>query len=112
MTAPTLTALPARFVDAKRAVVEAFERDYFTHLHEAAQGNISEMARCAGMERVHLRAYLGRYGIGGRAPTGRPRDADRASLARLTKIIAPRDGETLEEAAARLAAARRAKGTT
>ena len=96
-----------KFTEAKQEALDAFERDYFTKLDAATQGNVSEMARWSGMQRAHIRLYLDRHGIGGRAPVGRPRDAARAALARLAEIISPRDGETLEEAAARLAKGKR-----
>ncbi len=51
------------FADAKRTAVTAFEREYFTNLAASAHGNVSEMARQAGMERHHVRAYLRKYGI-------------------------------------------------
>jgi DNA-binding NtrC family response regulator len=53
----------AGFTEAKRASVAAFERQYFTELSESTKGNVSEMARRAGMERHHVRAYLRKYGI-------------------------------------------------
>ncbi len=65
-----LTATPLRgkqFQEAKREVLTRFERDYFAMLHEEAKGNVSEMARRAGMERAHVRAYLRRHGIGGKS---------------------------------------------
>ena len=37
--------------------------DYFVGLAKKAQGNVSEMARKAGMERHHVRAFLRKYGI-------------------------------------------------
>jgi DNA-binding NtrC family response regulator len=52
-----------QFQDAKRDVLTRFERDYFAALAEEAKGNVSEMARRAGMERAHVRAYLRRHGI-------------------------------------------------
>jgi DNA-binding NtrC family response regulator len=52
-----------KFQDAKRDVLARFERDYFAALSEEAKGNVSEMARRAGMERAHVRAYLRRHGI-------------------------------------------------
>ncbi len=52
-----------KFQDAKRDVLAHFERDYFAALAEEAKGNVSEMARRAGMERAHVRAYLRRHGI-------------------------------------------------
>ena len=51
------------FQDAKREVLARFERDYFAALADEAKGNVSEMARRAGMERAHVRAYLRRHGI-------------------------------------------------
>ncbi|AUX45273.1 ATPase AAA [Sorangium cellulosum] len=53
-----------QFQEAKRDVLARFERDYFAALSEDAKGNVSEMARRAGMERAHVRAYLRRHGIG------------------------------------------------
>ena len=47
-----------------RDVLARFERDYFAALADEAKGNVSEMARRAGMERAHVRAYLRRHGIG------------------------------------------------
>ena len=52
-----------QFQDAKREVLTRFERDYFAALSDEAKGNVSEMARRAGMERAHVRAYLRRHGI-------------------------------------------------
>jgi DNA-binding NtrC family response regulator len=52
------------FQEAKREVLARFERDYFAALSEDARGNVSEMARRAGMERAHVRAYLRRHAIG------------------------------------------------
>jgi DNA-binding NtrC family response regulator len=52
-----------KFQDSKRDVLAHFERDYFAALSEEAKGNVSEMARRAGMERAHVRAYLRRHGI-------------------------------------------------
>jgi DNA-binding NtrC family response regulator len=63
-----------QFQEAKRDVLARFERDYFAALAEEAKGNVSEMARRAGMERAHVRSYLRRHGIdskgeGGGAPS-------------------------------------------
>jgi DNA-binding NtrC family response regulator len=58
-----------QFQDAKRDVLARFERDYFAALAEEAKGNVSEMARRAGMERAHVRAYLRRHGIGAKQDT-------------------------------------------
>jgi DNA-binding NtrC family response regulator len=51
------------FQEAKREVLSSFAKEYFTHLAEQAAGNVSEMARRAGMERAHVRTYLKRHGI-------------------------------------------------
>jgi DNA-binding NtrC family response regulator len=51
------------FQDAKREVLARFAKDYFTRLAEEAKGNVSEMARRAGMERAHVRTYLKRHAI-------------------------------------------------
>ena len=56
-----LGALP--FQDAKREVLARFSEEYFARLAEESKGNVSEMARRAGMERAHVRAYLKRHGI-------------------------------------------------
>jgi DNA-binding NtrC family response regulator len=60
----SLAAFKGRqFQEAKRDVLARFERDYFAALTDDAKGNVSEMARRAGMERAHVRAYLRRHGI-------------------------------------------------
>jgi DNA-binding NtrC family response regulator len=51
------------FQDAKREVLARFAKEYFTRLAEEARGNVSEMARRAGMERAHVRTYLKRHRI-------------------------------------------------
>ena len=53
-----------QFQEAKRDVLARFEKEYFAALADEAKGNVSEMARRAGMERAHVRAYLRRHGIG------------------------------------------------
>jgi DNA-binding NtrC family response regulator len=53
----------APFADAKRDVLAEFAKEYFTHLAEESNGNVSEMARRAGMERAHVRTYLKRHRI-------------------------------------------------
>ncbi len=55
------------FQEAKRDVLARFERDYFAALADDSKGNVSEMARRAGMERAHVRAYLRRHGIGSKS---------------------------------------------
>ena len=69
-TSVTFGSMKGRqFQDAKRDVLAKFERDYFAALAEEAKGNVSEMARRAGMERAHVRAYLRRHGIGAKQDT-------------------------------------------
>ncbi len=51
------------FQEAKREVLAHFAKDYFSKLAEEAKGNVSEMARRAGMERAHVRTYLKRHSI-------------------------------------------------
>lgn len=51
------------FQEAKHDVLARFEREYFASLYDEAKGNISEIARRAGMERAHVRTYLKRHGI-------------------------------------------------
>jgi DNA-binding NtrC family response regulator len=60
--APPMSA----FTEAKRTAVSAFEQRYFSDLVRATDGNVSEMARRAGMERHHVRAFLKKYGLGPR----------------------------------------------
>ncbi|EYF05304.1 sigma 54-interacting transcriptional regulator [Chondromyces apiculatus] len=60
--APALSA----FSEAKRVAVGAFEQRYFSDLVRATDGNVSEMARRAGMERHHVRAFLKKYGLSAR----------------------------------------------
>lgn len=51
------------FYAAKRAIVAAFEREYFVALARRCQGNVSEMARQSSMKRHHVRAFLRKHGI-------------------------------------------------
>ena len=61
--APSPNGSPT-FRDAKQDVLNRFERDYFSRLHQETGGNVSEMARRADIERAHVRMYLRRHGIG------------------------------------------------
>jgi DNA-binding NtrC family response regulator len=63
-----------KFQDSKRDVLTRFERDYFAALSDEAKGNVSEMARRAGMERAHVRAYLRRHGISAKQDPSDPQD--------------------------------------
>ena len=46
-------------------VVEAFEKRYLTGLMQAANGNISQAAQKASMDRKHLRELLKKNGLWG-----------------------------------------------
>jgi DNA-binding NtrC family response regulator len=50
---------------AKQHVVDAFERRFLTELLQKTGGNISEAARRAELDRVHLRRLLRKYGLKG-----------------------------------------------
>ncbi|PJB45216.1 MAG: Fis family transcriptional regulator [Deltaproteobacteria bacterium CG_4_9_14_3_um_filter_63_12] len=58
---PVRTDLP--FSDAKRVVVDLFERRYLLDLYEKTSKNISAAARLSGLDRKHLRTLLKRHGI-------------------------------------------------
>jgi DNA-binding NtrC family response regulator len=48
---------------AKQRVVDAFERRFLTELLQKTGGNISEAARRAELDRVHLRRLLRKFGL-------------------------------------------------
>jgi two-component system, NtrC family, nitrogen regulation response regulator GlnG len=51
------------FQEAKRRVVDAFERDYLRAMLEAADQNISQAARSAAVERNYFRRLLRKHGL-------------------------------------------------
>ncbi len=51
------------FYEARRALLEQFERTYFTHLIERAGGRIMDAARMAGLHRGVLHRFLKKYAI-------------------------------------------------
>ncbi|HVY49573.1 MAG TPA: sigma 54-interacting transcriptional regulator, partial [Minicystis sp.] len=61
--APPEIDLDTPFKAAKEAVVEAFDRAYLTALIGWSSGNITQAARRAGMDRIHLHRLLQRYGL-------------------------------------------------
>lgn len=68
IASPTLAAiaasdLPLLYHDAKRAVLVAFECDYFTRVMELAKGEMTEAARLAGIDRTNYRRMLQQAGL-------------------------------------------------
>jgi len=61
-SAPAIN-LDVSFRESKEAVVEAFDRAYLTALLTWSNGNVSQAARRAGMDRIHLHRLLQRYGL-------------------------------------------------
>ncbi len=51
------------FGQAKALVVEEFERNYLRRLLERSNGNLSQAARTANLDRPHLYKLLNRYGL-------------------------------------------------
>jgi DNA-binding NtrC family response regulator len=51
------------FKEAKGMLVEAFEREYLTHLLERHKGNISRAAQEAGIDRNYIHRLVKKYGI-------------------------------------------------
>jgi len=51
------------YKDAKRVVLDSFEREYFAGLIEKHHGNLSAASRDAALSRRHLRSLLRRYDL-------------------------------------------------
>ncbi|HEY4116682.1 MAG TPA: sigma-54 dependent transcriptional regulator, partial [Byssovorax sp.] len=60
---PAAADLDVPFKLAKDACVEAFERVYLSELIAWSGGNVSQAARRAGVDRIHLHRLLQRYGL-------------------------------------------------
>jgi len=59
--------------EAKRQVIEAFERQYASAVLEAHQGNVSRAAAAAGLPRKSLARIMKRHDLDGGGRPGRPR---------------------------------------
>jgi DNA-binding NtrC family response regulator len=66
-TAPAaaIARLDAPYHEAKEELLLKFDREYCAKLLERAQGNLSQAARLAGLDRKHLYRVLERAGLGG-----------------------------------------------
>jgi transcriptional regulator with GAF, ATPase, and Fis domain len=53
----------ATFREAKRRVIDAFERDFLRAKLDRSNGNISQAARLAGMERTQFKRLLRKHGL-------------------------------------------------
>ena len=53
----------ATFSDAKGIVLDAFEKNYITHILSRADGNISKAAKMAGKERRALGKLIKKHGL-------------------------------------------------
>ena len=56
-------AVPAPYLDAKKAVLAAFNRDYVARILQATGGNVTQAAQMAGLERQSLQQIMKRCGI-------------------------------------------------
>ena len=66
---PHFTEQPAHikpdesFIEARRRILEAFERDFLWHHLHNHEGNISQAARSAGLDRAYFRRLCVKYGL-------------------------------------------------
>ena len=60
---PFAAVLERPWKDARAAIVGELERRYFGRLIERTEGNVSEAARVAEMDRGHLTDLLRRHGL-------------------------------------------------
>jgi two-component system nitrogen regulation response regulator GlnG len=51
------------FIEARKRVLEAFERDFLSHHLHNHEGNISQAARSAGLDRAYFRRLCVKYGL-------------------------------------------------
>jgi transcriptional regulator with GAF, ATPase, and Fis domain len=52
-------------MQAKRGVVEAFEKDYVRRILDESGGNVSQAARAGGMDRKNFQILMKKHGIKG-----------------------------------------------
>lgn len=80
-TPPTTLAdkVPA-FHAAKREAVDVFEKAYFEQLLAVADGNMSEAARLAGIDRTTLYRLMERHGLQKPVSTTAPEPATAVSV--------------------------------
>jgi DNA-binding NtrC family response regulator len=64
-SAPEASAELGKFKDAKRMLIDEFERDYLTRLLARMGNNVSRAATFAGIERHHLRDLFRKHGLMG-----------------------------------------------
>ena len=63
-TRPSTRPIPSEpFQEAKRQIVNAFERDYLRSRLEAADHNITHAAQASGMERMQFKRLLRKHGL-------------------------------------------------
>jgi DNA-binding NtrC family response regulator len=62
-TRPSEPAPSGNYHEAKKTMLERFEREYFAALAARDRDNISAMARRSGLDRNHVRKYLIRHGL-------------------------------------------------
>ena len=71
VSAPETAAVKADrpFHEAKDDLIAKFEKDYLTDLVQRANGNLSQAARIAGLERKFLYKLLERSGLRQKSPS-------------------------------------------
>jgi len=63
LTSPTYSDAIGPFKEAKKELVDRFERDYLSRLLHVCDGNLSKAALLAGIDRNHLRLLCVRRGL-------------------------------------------------
>jgi len=52
-----------QYAEARKQAIADFEKKYVHDLLQANEGNVSQSARSAGMDRVYLHRLIRRYGL-------------------------------------------------